>query len=97
MNSSGRGQVQGQMFREDVPTFDFNYKRRYNISDILLFSKQLRPALGSIQPPIQWLQSSLVGLCSEGVTVTNQILLATKFKTSGTTHPSLHPICAITM
>jgi hypothetical protein len=56
MNSSGRGQVQGQMFQEDVPTFDFNYKRHYNISVILLFSKPPRPALGSIQLPIQWLQ-----------------------------------------
>jgi hypothetical protein len=48
MNSSGRDQVQGQMFQEDVPTFDFNYKRHYGISDSHLFSKPPRPALGSI-------------------------------------------------
>jgi len=61
MNSSRRGQVLGQMFQEDVPTFDFNYKRHYDISDIHLFSKKTRPALGSIQPPIQWLQQFISG------------------------------------
>jgi hypothetical protein len=55
MNSSGRGQVQGQTFQEDVPTFVSNYKRHYDISDIHLFSKPPRAALGFIQPPIQWL------------------------------------------
>jgi hypothetical protein len=61
MNSSGRAQVQGQMFQEGVPTFDFNYTRHYDISDIHLFSKPPTPALGSIQPPIRWLQEFING------------------------------------
>jgi hypothetical protein len=60
-NSSGRGQVQGQTFPEDVPTFDFTYKRHYTF-DIHLFSRPPRPALGSIQPPIQWLQEFISGV-----------------------------------
>jgi len=60
MNSSGRGQVQGQMFQEDVPPFDFNYERHY-ISYIHLLSKPPTPDLGSIQPPIQWLQEFISG------------------------------------